>query len=130
MSIESLVIVVTILIISGLWIGAPLFARRTAAGRRTLEQKQTERLLNHYERILLNLRDLDEDFAVGKILPQDYEQDREQLVQRGIQVLIALDHLAESAAPGARGDSADVDAAVDKQIEAAVAAYRRKTRPA
>lgn len=130
MSIESLVIVATILIISGLWIGAPLFARQAATGRRTLEQKQTERLLNHYERILLNLRDLDEDFSVGKIQPQDYEQDREQLVQRGIQVLIALDHLAESAAPSAHSDSADVDAAIDKQIEAAVAAYRRKTKPA
>ncbi|MBK8024912.1 MAG: hypothetical protein IPK19_26710 [Chloroflexi bacterium] len=39
------------------------------------------------------LRDLDEDFALGKIEPSLYEQDRAVWIERGVQALKALDAL-------------------------------------
>lgn len=140
MSLESLVIGLTLLIIVALWAGAPLLGRRRArVDSADLTHKQAERLQVHYERLLTNLRDLEEDNATGKVQPEDYQSERERLVARGVQILMALDqHQAgqpavvttRSAARPASADSADVDADIDQEIEAAVAAYRQKAQQA
>jgi hypothetical protein len=135
MSTESLVIGLTILLVAGLWVGAPLLnRRRLRQGDADVAHRQAERLQVHYDRLLTNLRDLDEDFATGKVQPGDYQAERERLVARGIQILMALDeHQVVSARPAASSaqtvsaDSADVDADIDQEIEAAVAAYRQRT---
>lgn len=131
MSLESLVVSLTILIVAVLWIGAPLLNRRRVRQRDPeVGHKQTERLQVHYDRLLGNLRDLDEDFATGKIRESDYHSEREALVVRGVQILMALDHHQATAtgASAARSDSADVDAEIDQEIEAAVAAYRQRAQ--
>ncbi len=132
MSLEGLVITLTLLVVTGLWVAAPLLKPKQQQEDLSA-QKQRERLLVHYERALNNIRDLDEDYATGKIQAEDYEQEREQWVQRGIQILMALDELASSsvrqkskAGDGTR-DDADVERSVDRQIEAAVSAYRSKS---
>ncbi len=135
MSAEGLVLTLTILVVAALWVAAPLLRGRSGEERLTgLSQKQHDRLSMHYERILTNIRDLDEDFATGKIQQEDYEPEREKWVQRGIQILMALDeHDLEGGkatpAPAARTNAADVDEAVDNEIEAAIAAYRNKAQP-
>ncbi len=135
MSAEGLVLTLTILVVAALWVAAPLLRGRSGEERLTgLSQKQHDRLSMHYERILTNIRDLDEDFATGKIQQEDYEPEREKWVQRGIQILMALDeHDLEGGkatpAPAATTNAADVDEAVDNEIEAAIAAYRNKAQP-
>ncbi len=132
MSLEGLVVSVTLLVIAVLWIAAPLLSRRLVQSD-DAAQKQRDRLLTSYERVLNNLRDLDEDFATGKLQAEEHTPEREQLVQRGIRILMELDRLdaasvqAEQAAGPLSGKAGK---ALDESIEEAVAAYRRKTRHA
>ena len=128
MSFEGLIIALTLLIVLVLWNAAPLLRSRRQTDTESTQQR--ERLLVHYERVLNNIRDLDEDRATGKIQPDDYAQDREQLVQRGIQILLALDALGSPtpAAPAVETrPGAEIERSVDQRIEAAVAAYRSKS---
>ncbi len=131
MSLEGLVVSVTLLMIAALWIAAPLLRRRLVQSD-DAAQKQRDRLVTAYERVLNNLHDLDEDFATGKLQAEDHDPEREQLVQRGIRILMELDKL--DAAPQATQASsplpAKADKSADESIEEAVAAYRRKTRKA
>ena len=125
MSPEGLVIALALLIFVGLWIGAPLLRRESPRlSDDALAQKQRERLLVYYERVLTNIRDLEEDHATGKIRTTAYEDEREEWVQRGIQILKALD--STQAIPTA-ADEAAVEETIDDEIEAAIAAYRSKS---
>ncbi len=129
MTLESLIVVLTLLIITGLWIAVPFFDPRNKQQKGPATQKQRDRLLQHYERTLGNIRDLDEDYATGKIQPEDYETEREQWIQRGIQVLIALDELdSKRPASQPQASTADVERSVDNQIEAAVQAYKSRAK--
>lgn len=115
-----------------MWIVLPLFQKRrgepeSATGDDLLVEKQRERLLIYYERVLRNIRDLDEDHALGKIDAVEYQQEREEWAQRGAQVLQALDTLPakEVIAQTPANDTA-VDNAIDDAIEAAVRQYRQR----
>ena len=65
-------------------------------------QEQREQVLSYYERVLTNIRDLDEDRSTGKISDENYRMEREVWAQRGIRLLRALDQLegAEDNADG------------------------------
>jgi hypothetical protein len=133
MSLWGITISLAMLVIVILWTAAPLLGRkRSAAPEARTAEKQRERLLADYERTLRSIRDLDEDYATGKIQPQDHAAEREQWVQRGIQLLMAMDRLdqrsgrpepAVASAPRPGG----AEHSIDEAIEAAVAA-RRKSR--
>jgi hypothetical protein len=127
MSPQGLVIALALLIIAGLWVAAPLLRREPSQiSDDMLLHKKSARLLFYYEQVLTNIRDLDEDHATGKIHTKSYESEREEWVQRGIQILKALDSL--HGVP-ANTDEAGIEEAIDDEIEAAIAAYRSK-RPA
>jgi type II secretory pathway component PulM len=135
MSLGGLAIAVTMLVIVVLWIVVPLLdRRRPAAPDAQAVERQRERLLANYERTLRNIRDLDEDYATGKIQPEDYQDEREPWVQRGIQLLMAMDRLEQLdgrtnlAAAGVLRPG-EADRTVDEAIEAAVAARRKKGKP-
>ncbi len=123
MSLEGLVITLTLLVIVGLWNAAPLLQSRRKGDAASTQQR--DRLLAHYERVLTNIRDLDEDEATGKIQSEAYAGEREQLGLRGIQILMALDALGGKT-PVQAENEAEVERSVDHQIEAAVAAYRKQ----
>lgn len=125
MSIEGLVISLTLLLITALWIAVPLINRRLRAAADEAAKQRTE-LLTDYDRLLDNLRDLDEDFAIGKLPASNYETEREPLVQRGIELLMALDQLDARTGHSATDES--VDQVVDKAIEKAVRDYRKQAR--
>ena len=127
MSIAGLVFGLVILLAALIWIGAPLFRRKSnRGGDDALQQKQHERLLLIYERVLTNIRDLDEDHTTGKMQTADYETERETWVQRGIQVLKALDRLDEQQIITDAADDEGIDQAIDDEIEQAIAAFRAK----
>ncbi|MBC7810846.1 MAG: c-type cytochrome biogenesis protein CcmI [Burkholderiales bacterium] len=98
-----------------LLITAPLLGRRSLVKRD--DTLQRDQLVAVYERVLNNLRDLDEDFSTGKIQPEDYEQEREMWIQRGVQVLKALDAFAPEATE---------PTSVDDEIEARIAERRQQ----
>lgn len=113
-----------------MWIVLPLLQKSrsdSATSDDLLIDKQRERLLLYYERVLRNIRDLDEDHALGKIDDAEYEQEREAWAQRGAQVLQALDTLpAKQVIAQTTADDSAVDNAIDDAIEAAVRRYRQR----
>ncbi len=119
----GLVIVVGVL----LFVAGPLFQRQNVTtSDDLLIEKQRERLFMVYERVLGNMRDLDEDHTTHKMSDEDYKAERELWVQRGIQVLKTLDALDAKHMVTTSIAPEDIDRAIDKRIEAAVAAYRAK----
>lgn len=127
MSLPGLFMGLVILIGILLFVLSPL-ARPADAGTPVdlLIEKQRERLLMVYERVLGNIRDLDEDLTTNKMSEADYATERELWVQRGIQVLKSLDTLKTKQILTTSSVAEDIDRAIDNRIEAAIAAYRAK----
>jgi hypothetical protein len=128
MSLEGLLFGLIVALGAAIWIGLPLLQRnKSQRSDEILIQKQRERLVIYYERVLTNMRDLDEDHATDKMLTSDYEIERESWIQRGIQALKALDKLDASQPLPSTSDEAAIDQTIEHTIEDAVAAYRRRT---
>ena len=125
MSIGGLLLALVLTTVALIWIGLPLLRRGASTAQvDALADKQRERLLVYYERVMTNIRDLDEDHATGKIADADYSAERESWVERGVQVLKALQGEAVVRPAPSAPDDAAVDAAIDEAIEAAISAYR------
>ena len=127
MSIAGLLISLLLIAIAAAIVARPLLRRSSRAGQRqdADRQLQREQLLIHYERVLTNIRDLDEDFGTGKLSADDHQEEREAWLQRGVILLRALDELdtEQSQVPGEQ----DAES-IDRAIEAAVATYRETAR--
>jgi hypothetical protein len=128
MSIEGLGITLLILALSIAYMAQPFF-RRAAAPKNEVLQQQKERdaLLTTYERILTTIRDIDEDYQLGKLPQEAYAELREQWAERGAAVLEALDkldgHKAKKKKKTEEVAATDADAALDEAIEQAIANY-------
>ncbi|MFN7210132.1 MAG: hypothetical protein ACK4P1_07035 [Aggregatilineales bacterium] len=107
------------------WIAAPLLRRKPRFAQ-SADAVLIERLQQHYERVLTALRDLEEDFALGKLDQVRYAAERERWMAQGVEVLMELDQIGALSAP--EQTVGELDAAVDRQIERAVAAYRKAHR--
>lgn len=131
MSLPGLIFALLVALFVLLWIALPLFQRRAEIeAADPLIDKQRERLLVYYERVLRNIRDLDEDRALDKIDEAEYAREREEWAQRGAQVLQALDTLAErQVIPPTPAEDSAVDRAIDNAIEAAIRRYREQAHP-
>jgi len=122
MSIEGLVITMTIIAAFILWTLVPMFVKsHEEEAISTSVERQRERLNVYYERVLINLHDLDEDFATGKLDQDEYHDERERWAQRGIQALKALDELdAQHLVAASAADDATIDEAIDRRVEQAL----------
>ena len=119
MSIAGLLISLLLALIAIAIVARPLFSAAPGGADATTDD-QRERARNYYERILINIRDLDEDLATGKISAADHGREREVWVTRGIALLRLQDQLMAQRAASATANANDIDAL----IEAAVAAHR------
>ena len=91
-------------------------------------RRQRERVRRYYERVLVNIRDLDEDYLTEKLSEADFQAEREVWVNRGVRLLKVQDSLD---AQHSLVDDGAVDAEeIDKAIETAVRAYRDGKAPA
>ncbi len=126
MTASGLIVSLILLVICVLWIALP-FLRTSKNGESQAAAKQRESLQMLYERTLNNIRDLDEDHSLGKMPSYTYQVEREEWVQRGIQLLSKLDVLMPKVSESSAKTSKVVPADVDAQIEAAIAAARRKS---
>lgn len=127
MSLSGILVGLVLALIVVVIVAAPLLSRRAeppVEGDR-VSDRQRERFRLYYERVLRNLRDLDEDQALGKIEPELYERDRAMWVERGVQALKALDTLSQRER---LAQTPDEDAAIDRAIEDAVEDAARRAK--
>lgn len=136
MDIGSILIGLALTVMVGALIAQPFIERR---GMREKQVTAAEALLAEREALLVALRDLDFDHAVGKITTEDYTPQRAQLAAQAVAVLKQMDALGLS--PATETVEAQIERAVasrraaaapptaDAQMEAAIAA-RRQTAPA
>jgi hypothetical protein len=121
--IGSLFIVLALAVVVALFIGRPFLLRTgqgEADGTLNAEQERehlTSALLAERDRVLNSLQELDFDYSLGKIPPEDYPQQRAVLLNTGAEVLRRLDGLATDA-------QSSSELAAEDRIEAAVAARR------
>lgn len=128
MSIEGLLFALVIAAVAIGIAGAPLVRQAIAGNDHRVEQaRQHDRAQVYYDRVLRNLRDLDEDRLLEKIDPDAYEQERAIWVQRGIRVLKALEQIDNGImiAPY-ESDEAAIDRSLDELVEAAVRDFRQQ----
>lgn len=89
----------------------------TSRGERNAQDVQTlTELRVQYDRILTNIRDLDEDHAIGKLEQDVYGPERSRLVAQGVALLKQIDERSASV----------TGEATDTAIEEAIAARRKK----
>jgi|GEM_PF-419073 len=129
MSIFGLSISIVLVLITVLIVVYPLVRQTsTQVTSDTAIQQQRERAQAYYDRVLTNIRDLDEDFTTDKISEADHQAERDVWVHRGIRLLRVLDQLD---AQHSLVDNQAVDiASIDDAIEEAIKAYRDGEQPA
>ena len=118
MDLGSLLLGLALIIVVAAFVARPLLERPQLS---EAAPGPADELLAEREQVLTALRDLDFDHATGKIEADDYQAQRAVLVGRGVEVLRLLDSLGVDTAPAER---------LDEEIEAAVAARRRKPQAA
>ncbi len=129
---QTVILGLVIVALSLLFVAWPFLTsrrERPGAGNGSLNG-ELERLFVEREAMYAAIRDLDFDFETGKLTDEDYRQQRAAWVDRGVDILKALDTLHQRAAePGAPVAVERVTPAgdddLDAQIEAAVASRRR-----
>jgi len=118
MSIGGLIFAVVLFAIVLALVMIPLM-RSSQLSVGAFERRQRQQALAYYERVLRNLRDLDDDHSTGKISTEEYESERELWMGRGVQVLQALNDgevVVDHTEPANRRNAAELDAAVEEAI--------------
>ncbi len=92
MSIEGLIGSMLLVAVTLAAVLVPLFGR---GGQVATSNAATEQLTQSYDRILTNIRDLDEDFSAGKLDETTYKRERDAWLQRGVQTLETLERQGE-----------------------------------
>jgi len=102
-------VLLAMLILTGAFIARPL----AAGGGKAVDEreKRLSTLYAQQDQILAFLQELDMDFAMGKILPEDHEAQRAEWLARGADVLKEIDELGASRA---RPD--DLDAQLEDKV--------------
>ena len=122
MDIGSLLVILALLVLVGLFVGRPFFDKESASVDQAERQEDHElsHLLAERDRVLNALQELDFDNDLHKIPTEDYAEQRALLLQQGAEVLRSLD-AHQSEAPGATAE---------ERLDAAIAARRLTAAPA
>jgi hypothetical protein len=132
MSILGIIVTAVIAVLGVAYLALPVIRRHQALQGLALKNyKDREMLLTAYERVLITIRDLDEDYQVGKLDAAQYQAERELWAGRGVEVLEALEKAGgakfkgdrRKAAAPAPAVSADADGELDAALEQAIARY-------
>jgi hypothetical protein len=95
MDFGSVFVFLALLLLVGLYVSRPLFEKRSTA--LTPIEHQVSSLLAERDRVLDSIRELDMDYSMGKITPEDYRSQRAVMLQRGAEILRQLDGLMPEA---------------------------------
>ncbi|MFN8412831.1 MAG: zinc ribbon domain-containing protein [Anaerolineales bacterium] len=138
MEISSILLILAVIILVGVYLYAPLMAR--ARRVRDGESHEISSLKAERDRVINSLQELDFDHNLGKIPSEDYPAQRAALLQRGADILRQLDELApaisssrnaesriENAAAAARADASAQTAEInDEDLESMIMARRKQ----
>lgn len=128
-------IVSIVMLLGGLaWLALPyLRGNRAALSAQRDSLRERPLLAARYERALMSVRELDEDYAVGKLSPEVYATERARWVEEGAILLEALEKAG--GAPERKGRHAKparhetpapaAPATTEDPVEQAIAAYMR-----
>ncbi len=140
MEILSIFLILTVIVMIGLFLYAPFTAR--ARRTRAQETHEVSALKAERDRVINSLQELDFDFSLGKIPEGEYPDQRAALLQKGADILRKLDELApvsssnidaeariEKATAAGRADAGTMTsilAASDDDIESMISARRKE----
>ncbi|MBN1668255.1 MAG: zinc ribbon domain-containing protein [Anaerolineales bacterium] len=117
MDIGSILFIFGLFVLVALFISRPFFERK--AYPVTRQEHDYSALLADYERVLVNLQDLEFDHTMGKIPEDEYPARRQQMMLKGADLLRQIDEI-ETQVVGSK----------DARFEAAIQARRaQKPRP-
>jgi hypothetical protein len=115
MDIGSIFLILSLLILVGLFVSRPLFETQSdTSSYSNPRDHQISTLMAERDRLLGAIQELDFDNVLGKIPDEDYPSQRADLLQRGANVLRELDNLL----PTPPSDK------VEDRLEAAIAARK------
>lgn len=116
MSILGLAIAAILALIFFVIAARPFFALPENAA--SFQDRQRERALSYYERVLSNIRDLDDDHSTGKINQDEFQAEREIWMNRGVKLLAMLDELnaQTNIIENTKADDAEIDAAIERNL--------------
>lgn len=120
MDIGSVLAAIALLAVVTAYLIRPLLERRGQGV--SDEDHEVSVLLAERDRVLSSLQDLDMDYSMDKILREDYERQRQELVREGARILRRLDELESQ--DGVSGETARARS-LEAEIEAEVAALRQ-----
>jgi hypothetical protein len=129
MDIGTIVIVLVVAGIGLFWLAFPFINRAGLQAERAFKQRDQEKLLVDYERVLTTIRELDDDFRLGKLAQETYQVEREAWVEQGTALVEQLEKLkvaAPSRPPKSKPpkeSKPDADADLDAALEQAIAKY-------
>jgi parvulin-like peptidyl-prolyl isomerase len=117
MDIGSILAGLALLVLVAAFVGRPLFER---SGIRVAdEDRELSSLLAERDRILSLLQELDMDRAMNKILEEDYQAQRADLLKEGAAILRKIDGLQPA------GTVAEEESDLEREIELEVARIRQ-----
>jgi hypothetical protein len=132
MDIGTIVIVLLVAGVGLFWLAYPFISRAGSQlqTEAVFRQRDREKLLVDYERILTTIRELDDDFRLGKLSQETYQIEREAWAQQGTILVERLEKLKESVplprSPKAhlpKSPQPDADSDLDAALEQAIAKY-------
>jgi hypothetical protein len=126
MSVTGMLIGVLMVVGSLAWLAFPLLKRQGVARLTAVDPEQ----IAAYERILQTVRDLDEDYLVGKLPAEKYSAERANWMEQGAAHLESLEKLtgkpASKKSHHPKSAPAQLDSVgQDDAVEQAIAAYIR-----
>ena len=112
MDLGSILIILTLVLLTATFIAQPLIEQKSICG--TEEDRRLSTLQTERDRVLGALQELDMDHAMGKVLLDDYQMQREVLLARGANILKTMDGLdvAMDDSPREKGLKAKLDNSV------------------
>ncbi len=119
MDIGSILIGLALALVVAAYIGRPILQKsgQMVSGEdRRLSELQAQR-----DRVLNRVQELDMDFAMGKLLEQDYRSERDALMMQGAEILKAIDAIV--------GVLPDPETGQVDEIEVEIARIRGKQKP-
>lgn len=123
MSTTGLLFALVVTCVSLAWLALPIISVRRVHDASAPARKLRDELLTTYERVLASIRDLDEDYQMGKLDAETYETERTQWMQRGSAVLHQIEQVTLSEPE--KGAETPKTTDLDDAVEAMIARYAR-----
>lgn len=124
MSGGGLVIGIIIMLAGAAYLALPFLRANRASGSAEKERERLQ-LIAAYERALVTVRDLDEDFQVGKLAQATYESERARWTEHGVMLLELIEGSAAPKKQPKPRKATETVTADDDAVEQAIAAYVR-----